>query len=1151
MRAALLLGLLLGSTALAAGESLDPWIQRFQLHPPDAEPAGPAPHPGGDCPGLELTPSQPGLQTIRQAVPFPPGALAAGCGVEAIIDGQHIPVQVRVLTYHPGTPRWVRRALLTFTYAFEALDPVHIAFQPVPMETQPETPSITGGAFEWAGPNGHFVLDGHGLQYSGPEGVSWSATPQAPALANAPEPVTEILENNAAFVWVRQFYPDPAWPRIVEVQADASGATLVRLHLQRLGGDGEYAPAFGWQFNGDVGTGEGLLPHAFSEGQPVTLQGALRLAFPDAPFQRKGDLVRTPEGSLQYRRSTGEDKLPMQRAAWRTATFVVSPSTAPDPGPSLHYGQQIRVSSAAFAALYPSTAMPDTTPWPELTSALQKHRDGIATASALGDDWGNVAGVPGSGVYSMNRLNHCPPIFAEFWRTGDARLRDVALRWCENFYDLSIWWGEDRPGEFGGTRYNNRAASGQGEADPAFMWRSDTAVHFCTKGYDSFLYAYEETGDPRFATALHWQVDYAGRMIHTDQGECRNIGDVLDFVRLYEQTGDAAQLDQALRLFRELRTKVGPDYLFSQGGQPIVPDEFFMDSDDVGYLHPFAKPYIIGYALAGLPLLAQYAPGEPGLLEVIRAVARFQAGAQDPTGGWRYPHPRSSTILIGQAMEHAAQLARAAAFLEGRGEEITPELDAIERALQARLGGLARGNGFLDSVGGWERSTGAVAPDLSLNDRYQHPDDRDRSRDYSEGSIGIGGTSPEGAVYFPEVLAFYLQHRPAERLHHATPELRQVLDRIAPAPASTATSDYTPYGVERGLPIFAAQRLSAMDYPMAWRPEGGETFAVWRGRARAFLLACYGTPPCRAPFDPVTIATEDRGSYEARKLVLSISKESRIPAYLLVPKGPGPFPAMLALHDHGAHFSIGKEKVVRPFGVEAAVLDDATAWAAQCYDGHFIGDELAARGFVVLAIDALYWGERGRKEGPSYEEQQSLAANLLQLGMTWSGVITWDDIRSADFLASLPEVDPDRIGAIGLSMGAHRTWTLCAATDRVKAGAAICWLGDSNTLMAPGNNQTRGQSAYAMLVPGLRNQLDYPHVAAIACPKPMLFFNGSEDALFPVPGVEAAYATLRQTWDTQGAGENLVTQLWPVPHVFNEAMQTQAFDWLATQLAKH
>src|SRR5262249_45259517 len=147
--------------------------------------------------------------------------------------------------------------------------------------------------------------------------------------------------------------------------------------------------------------------------------------------------------------------------------------------------------------------------------------------------------------------------------------------------------------------------------DRSYMWRSNSAVHFCTKGYDAFWLAYEQTGDPRMQEALEAQVRYAAAEVHTDRGECRNIGDVLDFIRLYRNTGRKEYLEQALRLFRELRSKLSAGELFSQGGQPIVAQPPFIDDDEKGYHHPFAKPYIVGYALAGLPELARHVPDEP------------------------------------------------------------------------------------------------------------------------------------------------------------------------------------------------------------------------------------------------------------------------------------------------------------------------------------------------------------------------------------------------------------------------------------------------------------------------------------------------------------------------------------------------------------
>jgi len=114
----------------------------------------------------------------------------------------------------------------------------------------------------------------------------------------------------------------------------------------------------------------------------------------------------------------------------------------------------------------------------------------------------------------------------------------------------------------------------------------------------------------------------------------------------------------------------------------------------------------------------------------------------------------------------------------------------------------------------------------------------------------------------------------------------------------------------------------------------------------------------------------------------------------------------------------------------------------------------------------------------------------------------------------------------------------------VKAGAAICWMGDTSTLTKEGNDQTKGYSAYSMVHSGLRNALDYPDVAAIACPKPMLFFNGTRDGLYPFAGVEAAYARMRAVWESQGVEERLYCRFWDSPQEFNVVMQEDAFAWL-------
>ena len=352
-------------------------------------------------------------------------------------------------------------------------------------------------------------------------------------------------------------------------------------------------------------------------------------------------------------------------------------------------------------------------------------------------------------------------------------------------------------------------------------------------------------------------------------------------------------------------------------------------------------------------------------------------------------------------------------------------------------------------------------------------------------------------------------------------------------------------GVENRLPAFYGKLASRMDYPLSWLSGGYSNFATWREKARAKVMECLLLAPPVVPYEPKFISEQDRGSYVARKVVFNLTGDSRVLAFLLVPKSAGPHPAVLLLHDHGAKFDIGKEKVIEPWEEPPQKMESARKWITQYYGGRFIGDELAKRGYVCLATDMLNWSDRG---GGGYENQEVLAANLFQFGASWAGLIAREDLRAAEFLATRPEVDAKRVAAMGLSVGGYRTWQTAALSDRIAAGVSVCWMATRKGLMVPGNNQTTGQSAFTMIHPGLANQLDYPDVASIACPKPMMFLCGNRDKLFPVESIEQAFGKMRRVWESQKATDRLVTRLYDAPHEFNAAMQDDAFDWLNRQL---
>ena len=347
------------------------------------------------------------------------------------------------------------------------------------------------------------------------------------------------------------------------------------------------------------------------------------------------------------------------------------------------------------------------------------------------------------------------------------------------------------------------------------------------------------------------------------------------------------------------------------------------------------------------------------------------------------------------------------------------------------------------------------------------------------------------------------------------------------------------YEFQRNLPVYADSLLKDLTYPMAWGNSPITDFDAWRQAARQKVFDCMLTPPPPPPASSnlrtsvpphKVIAEEQRDGYRARKIEIRLSRYYTVPAYVLIPDGKGPFPAVNALHDHGAHLFIGKEKMIRPLACEdSTVVKDADEWAAQLYEGQFVGDYLAKNGYVVFSADAPMWGERGQKEGPRRDRYDMIAGNMMMYGIDLSAYMTYDDISGTEFLASLPEVDSQRIGCMGCSMGAYRAWMLSALSDRIKAGAAICWMTTTADQMSFKYDRTEN-GGFANCFPGLRRWLDYPHVASMACPKAMLFINGSQDKLFREDGVRDAFTIMHDVWRSQGADSMLETEIWDMPH---------------------
>jgi dienelactone hydrolase len=387
----------------------------------------------------------------------------------------------------------------------------------------------------------------------------------------------------------------------------------------------------------------------------------------------------------------------------------------------------------------------------------------------------------------------------------------------------------------------------------------------------------------------------------------------------------------------------------------------------------------------------------------------------------------------------------------------------------------------------------------------------------------------------------------------------------ARAAASHSSSEESPMpatGSDVGslFPFIHSQAVKG-EFPLSFlRPEFKDP-AAWKRRARGKLLDLlhYAPPKC-APRAEV-VERKDCGDYLREKVYFNTTPDIRAPAYVLIPKKAKlPAPAIVALHDHGGFYMWGKEKLVER-EEEHPVL---AGFKREYYAGASIASALARQGYVVIVIDMFYWGERRMlldgdpadwRDRPKTlaperiaafnqragQSEQLVGRTIYAAGFTWPGVIFWDDIRTVDYLVTRPEVDRNRIGCVGLSVGGLRSCHLAALDDRIKAAVVVGWM---TSFPAQLKSRIVNTIGHTMLVPGLYRTLDYPDVAALAMPSALLVINGSRDTLFDPGGVRSAFDKLTACYRKAGAPEKLRVRLYDTPHEFNAEMQAEAWEWL-------
>lgn len=317
------------------------------------------------------------------------------------------------------------------------------------------------------------------------------------------------------------------------------------------------------------------------------------------------------------------------------------------------------------------------------------------------------------------------------------------------------------------------------------------------------------------------------------------------------------------------------------------------------------------------------------------------------------------------------------------------------------------------------------------------------------------------------------------------------------------------------------------------------TLGEWEARrleVRAELWKLLGRlPPRPAKPEIETLSREDRGDYVVEKFRFDNGAGDTVPGYLLLPKKPaGKLPAILYCHWHAGEYDLGKEELFQ---------DKHTPEPP--------GPAFARRGYVVLAVDATNFGERNghSPDGPAlrdYRSEETDSKFNLWVGRTFWGMLLRDDLMGLDYLASRPEVDTDRIGVTGMSMGATRTWWLMALDERLKTGVAIACMTRYQNLIRHGSVH---EHDIGYFVPGVLNHFDSEAIIALIAPRPVLFQTGDKDAGSPVDGIHMIESAVRPVYGLYGREGDFQSLVYPgLGHVYTPEMWAKTLAWMDAHL---
>lgn len=302
-----------------------------------------------------------------------------------------------------------------------------------------------------------------------------------------------------------------------------------------------------------------------------------------------------------------------------------------------------------------------------------------------------------------------------------------------------------------------------------------------------------------------------------------------------------------------------------------------------------------------------------------------------------------------------------------------------------------------------------------------------------------------------------------------------------------------------------------------------KTLEDWESRRDAYrqqLLEMLGLDPLPepTPLSPVVTGTVQHQDVVVENLHFQSLPGLYVTGNLYRPVHQDePLPAILYVCGHGG---------VKRNGVS---LGNKTH-----YQHH--GAWFARHGYVCLTIDTIQLGELEGIHHGTYREGMWWWNNR---GYTPAGVEAWNCVRSLDYLQSRSEVDGERLGVTGRSGGGAYSWWVAAIDERIKAAVPVAGITSLKNHVVDGCVEGHCDCMYMVNT----YRWDYPMVAALVAPRPLLISNTDKDRIFPLDGVVDVHAKVRRIYELYGAPQHLGLQITEGPHKDTQELRVHAFRW--------